>query len=69
MAENEGWEGHRSGMRFERARRYIDDQALNEIVSLLQQRSALAAHVLFAAVGIPVGQDGVLHSGFDRRGC
>ncbi|SRR6266851_1014955 len=33
---------------------------LNEIVSLLQQGSALAAHVLFAAVGVPVAQNGVL---------
>jgi exosortase len=34
--------------------------ALNGIVSLLQQGSALAAHALFAAVGVPVAQDGVL---------
>ncbi len=33
---------------------------LNEIVRLLQQGSALAAHGLFAAVGVPVAQDGVL---------
>src|SRR5258708_1700374 len=33
---------------------------LNEIVSLLQQGSALTAHVLFAAVGVPVAKDGVL---------
>jgi exosortase len=33
---------------------------LNELVSLLQQGSALAAHVLFAAVGVPVVQDGVM---------
>ncbi len=33
---------------------------LNEIVRLLQQGSAFAAYVLFAAVGVPVAQDGVL---------
>ncbi len=33
--------------------------ALNGIVGLLQQGSALAAHVLFAAVGVPVVQEGV----------
>ena len=33
--------------------------ALNEIVNLLQQGSAWAAYVLFAAVGVPVAQDGV----------
>jgi exosortase len=33
--------------------------ALNEIVRLLQQGSAWTAYVLFAAVGIPVAQDGV----------
>lgn len=32
---------------------------LNELVSLLQQGSTLAARVLFAAVGVPVAQDGV----------
>jgi len=36
--------------------------ALGTIVSLLQQGSAWAAHVLFAAVGVPVAQDGVLLS-------
>lgn len=34
--------------------------ALNEIVLLLQQGSACAAYVLFAAVGVPVAQDGVM---------
>jgi exosortase len=34
--------------------------ALNEIVRLLQQGSAWAAYVLFAAVGVPVAQNGVL---------
>jgi exosortase len=34
--------------------------ALNEIVRLLQQGSAWAAYVLFAAVGVPVAQSGVL---------
>jgi exosortase len=34
--------------------------ALNEIVRLLQQGSAFAAHVLFAAAGVPVAQDGFL---------
>jgi exosortase len=33
---------------------------LNEIVRLLQQGSAFAAYVLFAAVGVPVAQNGVL---------
>jgi len=33
--------------------------ALNEIVRLLQQGSALSAYALFAAVGVPVAQDGV----------
>lgn len=34
--------------------------ALSEIVRLLQQGSAFAAYVLFAAVGVPVTQDGVM---------
>lgn len=34
--------------------------ALNEIVHLLQHGSALAAYLLFTAVGVPVAQDGVL---------
>jgi len=34
--------------------------ALEHIVTLLQQGSAFAAHVLFAAVGVPVAQDGIL---------
>lgn len=34
--------------------------ALNEIVHLLQQGSAWAAYGLFAAVGVPVAQDGVI---------
>jgi exosortase len=34
--------------------------ALNEIVRLLQQGSAWAAYVLFAAVGVPVVQNGVM---------
>ena len=34
--------------------------AVNEIVSFLQQGSALAAHGLFDAVGVPVAQDGVM---------
>ncbi len=34
--------------------------ALDTFVRLLQQGSALAAHLLFAAVGVPVAQDGVL---------
>jgi exosortase len=33
---------------------------VNAIVGLLQQGSASAAHVLFAACGVPVAQDGVL---------
>jgi len=33
---------------------------LNEIVGLLQQGSAWAAHVLFVAVGVPVARDGLL---------
>src|ERR1700733_11090377 len=33
---------------------------LDRMVALLQQWSAWAAHVLFAAVGVPVTQDGVL---------
>ena len=34
--------------------------ALNEIVHMLQQGSAFAAYVLFAAAGVPVAQDGVM---------
>ena len=34
--------------------------ALNEIVHLLQQGSAFAAYVLFAAAGVPVAQDGIM---------
>jgi exosortase len=34
--------------------------ALSEIVRLLQQGSALAAYALFAAVGVPVAQDGIM---------
>jgi exosortase len=34
--------------------------ALNEIVHLLQQGSAFAAYVLFAAAGVPVAHDGVM---------
>jgi exosortase len=33
---------------------------LNPILSLLQQGSAAAAHMLFVAAGVPVAQDGVL---------
>ena len=33
---------------------------LNAVVTLLQQGSALTAHVLFSAVGVPVSQDGVV---------
>jgi len=33
---------------------------LNEIVHLLQHGSALAAYMLFTAVGVPVAQDGIL---------
>jgi exosortase len=36
--------------------------ALNGIVSFLQQGSASASHLLFAAVGVPVTQDGVVLS-------
>ena len=38
----------------------LPQAALGEIVSLLQRGSALAAHALFAAVGVPVAQDGIL---------
>jgi exosortase len=38
----------------------LPQAALREIVSLLQRGSALAAHALFSAVGVPVAQDGVL---------
>ena len=38
----------------------IPSSALNPVVRLLQQGSAAAAHVLFAATGVPVAQDGVL---------
>jgi exosortase len=38
----------------------IPQLALNEIVRLLQQGSAWAAYVLFAAVGVPVAQNGFL---------
>ena len=34
--------------------------ASGAIVSLLQRGSALAAHALFAAVGVPVAQDGII---------
>ena len=33
---------------------------LNAVVTLLQQGSALTAHALFSAVGVPVSQDGVV---------
>ncbi|MFZ0143013.1 MAG: exosortase/archaeosortase family protein [Candidatus Sulfotelmatobacter sp.] len=36
------------------------DFVLNPVVNLLQQGSAAAAHLLFAAVGVPVEQQGVL---------
>ncbi len=36
------------------------DFVLNPVVNLLQQGSAAAAHLLFAAVGVPVEQRGVL---------
>ena len=38
----------------------LPQAVLNEIVSLLQQGSALAAHALFSAVGVPVAQNGVM---------
>lgn len=38
----------------------LPQAALGEIVSLLQRGSALAAHALFSAVGVPVAQNGVL---------
>jgi exosortase len=38
----------------------LPQAALREIVNLLQRGSALAAHALFAAVGVPVTQNGFL---------
>ena len=38
----------------------LPQRAVNMIVALLQQGSAWAAHVLFAAFGVPVVHDGVL---------
>jgi exosortase len=38
----------------------LPQYALNRIVSLLQQGSAVAAHLLFLAAGIPVAQRGLL---------
>lgn len=38
------------------------ESALNGIVSFLQQGSASASHLLFAAAGVPVTQDGVVLS-------
>ncbi len=38
----------------------LPDFVLNPVVNLLQQGSAAAAHLLFAAAGVPVEQSGVL---------
>jgi exosortase len=40
----------------------IPQAALNWIVEFLQQQSALAARILFRAVGVPVTQDGIMLS-------
>jgi exosortase len=40
----------------------IPEFALNWIVELLQQQSAIAARIMFRAVGVPVTQDGIMVS-------